>query len=131
MDFTFDLSQTPVIGRKYIAKGSTGPNSLASMNLTPEKSGSTAGSGPSSVSGTVSSVGLLMGEDMGPSSVSSVGTEESGEAIAPESVLCHSPRRSMSLSPADNTNISGWKRPWMSQVIYLYLHPYLLFIQYF
>ena len=27
-----------------------------------------------------------------------------------------SPRRSPSLSPADNNAISGWKRPWMSQV---------------
>lgn len=28
----------------------------------------------------------------------------------------NSPRRSLSLSPADNGPISGWKRPWMSQV---------------
>lgn len=27
-----------------------------------------------------------------------------------------SPRRSLSLSPADSNAISGWKRPWMSQV---------------
>lgn len=27
-----------------------------------------------------------------------------------------SPRRSVSLSPADNGPTSGWKRPWMSQV---------------
>lgn len=30
------------------------------------------------------------------------------------------PRRSLSLSPADNNAISGWKRPWMSQVLLFY-----------
>lgn len=56
MEFTFDLSQTPVIGRRFI----------------PGK------------------------EDKGGQNVS--------------------PRRSVSLSPADSGNIAGWKRPWMCQV---------------
>ena len=56
MDFTFDLSQTPVIGKQWL---------IRQVN---EEKNST------------------------------------------------SPRRSMSLSPADNGPISGWKRPWMSQV---------------
>lgn len=58
MDFTFDLSQTPVIGRRFLNKS----------------------------------------EDNNP----------------PKTVL--SPRRSCSLSPADTAPLSGWKRPWMSQV---------------
>nr|CAD7437486.1 unnamed protein product [Timema bartmani] len=57
MDFTFDLSQTPVIGRRYLVK---------------EDEKSSVGGG--------------------------------------------SPRRSVSLSPADNASIAGWKRPWMSQL---------------
>jgi hypothetical protein len=59
MDFTFDLSQTPVIGRRFLVKA--------------DEKGTNGGSAAS-------------------------------------------PRRSMSLSPADNASIAGWKRPWMSQV---------------
>ena len=56
MDFTFDLSQTPVIGKRWLIR--------------------------------------LVGEEKN----------------------LNSPRRSLSLSPADSNAISGWKRPWMSQV---------------
>ncbi|XP_046667613.1 protein furry isoform X2 [Homalodisca vitripennis] len=56
MDFTFDLSQTPLIERKNLS-GRTEKSSLASA----------------------------------------------------------SPRRSVSLSPADSASVSGWKRPWMCQ----------------
>ena len=56
MDFTFDLSQTPVIGKRWLAR--------------------------------------QVNDDKGSAS----------------------PRRSNSLSPADNGPITGWKRPWMSQV---------------
>lgn len=59
MDFTFDLSQTPVIGRRFLNKN-----------------------------------------------------DENGVA----SKTAASPRRSCSLSPADTAPLSGWKRPWMSQV---------------
>lgn len=58
MEFTFDLSQTPVIGRRFLNK--------------PEE----------------------------PTSTKTVIT----------------PRRSCSISPADATLSSGWKRPWMCQV---------------
>ncbi|XP_069669911.1 protein furry isoform X4 [Periplaneta americana] len=58
MEFTFDLSQTPVIGRRFLQKA-----------------------------------------------------DEKGPNIGSAS----SPRRSVSLSPADNASIAGWKRPWMSQ----------------
>uniref|UniRef100_A0A1S4MZI1 Uncharacterized protein n=1 Tax=Pediculus humanus subsp. corporis TaxID=121224 RepID=A0A1S4MZI1_PEDHC len=53
MEFTFDLSQTPVIGRRFI------PRKEEKSNV--------------------------------------------------------SPRRSVSLSPADGGNVTGWKRPWMCQ----------------
>lgn len=56
MDFTFDLSQTPVIGRRWLIR--------------------------------------------------QIGEEKNS----------NSPRRSLSLSPGDNNAISGWKKPWMSQV---------------
>ncbi|XP_050360711.1 protein furry isoform X2 [Nymphalis io] len=95
MDFTFDLSQTPVIGRKYLPKSgshpATGPSSLSNASsVTPDKG--------SSMTGSASTV---------------VGAEMScANATQPHSAA--SPRRSLSLSPADAL-ASGWKRPWMSQ----------------
>lgn len=63
MEFTFDVSQTPVIGRRFFSK-----------------------------------------------------TEE-GTSLNP----VVTPRRSCSLSPADVLPQTGWKRPWMSQVIFMLL----------
>jgi hypothetical protein len=71
MDFTFDLSQTPVIGRRFLVKA----------------------------------------DEKGPNGGSA-----------------SSPRRSLSLSPADSASIAGWKRPWMSQVhsfCMMILHDYV------
>ncbi|XP_050682985.1 protein furry [Leptidea sinapis] len=94
MDFTFDLSQTPVIGRKYLPKGgtqtSTGAGPLSNVSSTPEKGSSSA---------SVSTV---------------VGQETNQPSSAPPPHNAASPRRSLSLSPAD-AMASGWKRPWMSQ----------------
>ncbi|XP_053624606.1 protein furry isoform X2 [Plodia interpunctella] len=98
MDFTFDLSQTPVIGRKYLPKAgsqpATGPSSLSNASsTTPDK-----GSGSStSQSGSVSTVVC-----------------PEGGVIASQPQSAASPRRSLSLSPADAL-AAGWKRPWMSQ----------------
>lgn len=66
MDFSFDISQTPLIGRRILLKSETG---------------ATHG---------------------GRNEHQHVGT-------------LGSPRRSASLSPADAAQMSGWKRPWMSQ----------------
>ncbi|XP_075990404.1 microtubule binding protein furry isoform X10 [Anticarsia gemmatalis] len=98
MDFTFDLSQTPVIGRKYLPKtGSqpaTGPSSLSNASTsTPDKGSSTSQSGSAST---------VVGQE----------TTAGNNATQPQSAT--SPRRSLSLSPADAL-ASGWKRPWMSQ----------------
>lgn len=70
MEFTFDLSQTPVIGRRLLAK------------------------------------------------------QEDG-GLAPKPVA--SPRRSCSLSPADTSPLSGWKRPWMSQVFVIQYYFLLIY----
>ncbi|CAH2001764.1 unnamed protein product [Acanthoscelides obtectus] len=64
MEFTFDMSQTPVIGRKYLHQ--KGDKDKA---------------------------------------------DEAGAAKA----AAATPRRSCSISPADGSPLSGWKRPWMSQ----------------
>ncbi|XP_068619983.1 protein furry isoform X2 [Battus philenor] len=99
MDFTFDLSQTPVIGRKYLPKSgsqpATGPSSLSNASTATQDKGSSSSGSASTV------VGPESGERGG-----------SGGATQPQNAA--SPRRSLSLSPADAL-ASGWKRPWMSQ----------------
>ncbi|XP_013162097.1 PREDICTED: protein furry isoform X3 [Papilio xuthus] len=102
MDFTFDLSQTPVIGRKYLPKSGsqppTGPSSLSNASsTTPDKGSSTSGSASTVV---------------GPESGGRCAGAGSSAGAGPHSAA--SPRRSLSLSPADAL-ASGWKRPWMSQ----------------
>ncbi|CAH2036135.1 unnamed protein product, partial [Iphiclides podalirius] len=97
MDFTFDLSQTPVIGRKYLPKGgsqpATGPSSLSNASsATPDRGSSSSGS-----------ASTVVGQGAG-----------GPPAAAGHPQSAASPRRSLSLSPADAL-ASGWKRPWMSQ----------------
>ncbi|KAM3968522.1 microtubule binding protein furry [Aphomia sociella] len=115
MDFTFDLSQTPVIGRKYLPKAgsqpATGPNSLSNAStVTPDKGSCMSGSASGSVSASASASGSVSGSVSG--SASTVVGAEGGAGALPQSAA--SPRRSLSLSPADAL-ASGWKRPWMSQ----------------
>lgn len=97
MEFTFDLSQTPVIGRKYLPKGGSASSSQAPT-------------GPSSLS----SASTVTVEKCSTSTSTMIG----GESNGPGSTIIQnapSPRRSLSLSPADAAVVSGWKRPWMSQ----------------
>ncbi|KAL4704296.1 hypothetical protein ACJJTC_012872 [Scirpophaga incertulas] len=104
MDFTFDLSQTPVIGRRYLPKGAnppTGPSSLSNTSTSTPDKGSSA-----SPSGSVSTV-------VGAGSLAGPSGQASGAGIS-QAPNAASPRRSLSLSPADAL-ASGWKRPWMSQ----------------
>ncbi|XP_041767815.1 protein furry isoform X4 [Anopheles merus] len=89
MEFSFDVSQTPLIGRKLLLKSDHDT------------------SAPSGVGG-----GTQMGGKgfNGSSNVTGSGAHYGGHAGTP-----NSPRRSASLSPADTAPLSGWKRPWMSQ----------------
>ncbi|XP_045542043.1 protein furry-like [Papilio machaon] len=105
MDFTFDLSQTPVIGRKYLPKSGsqppTGPSSLSNASsTTPDKGSSTSGS-----------ASTVVGPESG-GRCAGAGSSVAGAGAGAHSAA--SPRRSLSLSPADAL-ASGWKRPWMSQ----------------
>ncbi|KAI5637016.1 protein furry [Phthorimaea operculella] len=99
MDFTFDLSQTPVIGRKYLPKAggsqpASQPSSLSNASTTTLDKGSST-----SQSGSASTV---------------VGGTEAATNNACQPLSAASPRRSLSLSPADAL-AAGWKRPWMCQ----------------
>uniref|UniRef100_A0A182QIV4 Cell morphogenesis protein N-terminal domain-containing protein n=1 Tax=Anopheles farauti TaxID=69004 RepID=A0A182QIV4_9DIPT len=87
MEFSFDVSQTPLIGRKLLLKSDHDTNVA-----------------------TVVSGAQMGGKNFnGSSNVTGSGAHY-GHAGTP-----NSPRRSASLSPADTAPLSGWKRPWMSQ----------------
>ncbi len=164
MEFTFDLSQTPVIGRRSTSSGTvyavssasaassrTGgrvsllfnnpPPSAASTvtastlggissipedrdSLVSSSAASTLGAAAGSAAaalgggGSVSSVTMTLG---GAGAVG-VGPGGKGRSPWPQQLgggpdgACMSPRRSMSLAAADAGAVSGWRRPWMSQV---------------
>uniref|UniRef100_A0A2C9GWQ8 Protein furry n=1 Tax=Anopheles funestus TaxID=62324 RepID=A0A2C9GWQ8_ANOFN len=85
MEFSFDVSQTPLIGRKLLLKSDNETNTSSGAQI-----GAKGFNGSSNVTGG--------------------GGGHYGHAGTP-----NSPRRSASLSPADTAPLSGWKRPWMSQ----------------
>ncbi|XP_049295872.1 protein furry isoform X4 [Anopheles funestus] len=85
MEFSFDVSQTPLIGRKLLLKSDNETNTTSGAQI-----GAKGFNGSSNVTGG--------------------GGGHYGHAGTP-----NSPRRSASLSPADTAPLSGWKRPWMSQ----------------
>ena len=87
MEFSFDVSQTPLIGRKILLKSEGDSSAAAALNSS--KNGPGGGGG----------------------GVGAGNVAHYGHAGTP-----NSPRRSASLSPADTAPLSGWKRPWMSQV---------------
>lgn len=85
MDFTFDVAQTPLIGRRILLKSETG--SIQNLN----RNNSNYNNSNNGQNFHVSSHNHNI-----------TGTP-------------NSPRRSASLSPADTAPLSGWKRPWLSQ----------------
>ncbi|XP_049542885.1 protein furry isoform X2 [Anopheles darlingi] len=95
MEFSFDVSQTPLIGRKLLMKS--------------DNDGNTGGAGGGSGHGAGVGTQAVTKAYNGSSNVTGAGTHY-GHAGTP-----NSPRRSASLSPADTAPLSGWKRPWMSQ----------------
>lgn len=100
MEFTFDVSQTPLIGRRILLK--TGDNAT----------GSNANS-------NIASTGNQLAQSQMRSNVcnngSHVNQQSSGAHNNSNVGTPNSPRRSASLSPADTAPLSGWKRPWMCQ----------------
>ena len=87
MEFTYDLSQTPVIGRRHTNDKADSRDSSTSRPREPFSSAAAETE----------------------SKTQSKDEKTSGGGTS-------SPRRSVSLSSADSSSISGWKRPWLSQV---------------
>jgi hypothetical protein len=113
MEFTFDLSQTPVISRRT-------PHSVSSTRSSAYGPYSSA-SGGGGVASSLASTSLSSATGIGASGASderdSMGSSRKEAIVGAESAPCLSPKRSLSLTTADSASFSGWKRPWMSQVI--------------
>lgn len=127
MEFTFDVSQTPLIGRRILLKTDDNPaitggnnSSNASTNTTVTAASSAtvlnnAGVGVSGAVGAQSrNISNMTATAQGNYNTSTGGAhlqQHNNSAVGTP----NSPRRSASLSPADSASLSGWKRPWMSQ----------------
>ena len=90
MEFTFDLSQTPVISRRSHVRPTVSTTTSSTLTASTLAGLSSLGSEIEKKSSTIKA------------------SEGNGH--------CLSPRRSLSLSANDSAAFSGWKRPWMSQV---------------
>lgn len=104
MEFTFDVSQTPLIGRRILLKTEDNTTSAASSaQPTSVAANAPNPSNPNQMRSSVYNNGSHLHQQASSAHNSSnVGTP-------------NSPRRSASLSPADTAPLSGWKRPWMCQ----------------
>ncbi|XP_075160591.1 microtubule binding protein furry isoform X3 [Haematobia irritans] len=114
MEFTFDVSQTPLIGRRILLK--TDDNHGGSVSTSTAAGGN---NNPSSSSSSNTNTGNTTQNPM-----KSAYNSNNGSSHLPQQSSMHgnsnvgtpnSPRRSASLSPADTAPLSGWKRPWMCQ----------------
>ncbi|XP_030386037.1 protein furry isoform X4 [Scaptodrosophila lebanonensis] len=125
MEFTFDVSQTPLIGRRILLKTedpasaapTTGSSSLNSTltNATTVTNATVL----HAITPAQQASGQL--QQRSHSNVAAIAASAAQQQQPPHgggnSVVGtpNSPRRSASLSPADTVPLSGWKRPWMSQ----------------
>ncbi|XP_045105728.1 protein furry-like isoform X4 [Portunus trituberculatus] len=98
MEFTFDVTQTPIVGRRFL-RGGAGPGiSIGQISA-----------GSSTVSSATSDSLREREQDVASSEGgTSLGVEPGGPGSA-------SPHRSLSLSAADTSHLAGWKTPWLSQ----------------
>lgn len=109
MEFTFDVSQTPIIGRRILLKS----DNEVSSGLNSKSSTSSSNIGKDNNKTNNGNSNINIPSSNATESTSSLnGNKPSGNQL---SGTPNSPRRSASLSPADSVPISGWKRPWMSQ----------------
>nr|XP_040568440.1 LOW QUALITY PROTEIN: protein furry-like [Lepeophtheirus salmonis] len=132
MEFTFDLSQTPIIGRRQ-ANTQSGNRSLHNFGTTKSSASSSyfASFTGSVISATSSAPGgTLSSVHMSNTKESSLRSNFSRSSILGQDSMLNlneigtnggsssstmSPRRSLSMSVADSSSFSGWKRPWLSQ----------------
>lgn len=119
MEFTFDVSQTPLIGRRILLK--TDDNTTAgsgvggSNNSGSNNPNSTSANNNNSGANNAAQNQMKSGNAYGNNGSSHLHQQSSSMHNSSNVGTPNSPRRSASLSPADTAPLSGWKRPWMCQ----------------
>lgn len=131
MEFTFDVSQTPLIGRRILLKtddnptiigGTNSSNASTNTTVTTASSATVLNNAAGGVAGVVGAQSRNVGNmnaagqgggqgNFNTSTGAGAHLQHNNSAVGTP----NSPRRSASLSPADSASLSGWKRPWMSQ----------------
>ncbi|KAG0718123.1 Protein furry [Chionoecetes opilio] len=97
MEFTFDVTQTPIVGRRFLRGGlGLGQGMVGQISA-----------GSSTVSSATSDSLREREQD--------VASSEGGTSLLVEGPGTASPRPSLSLSAADTSHLAGWKTPWLSQ----------------
>ncbi len=126
MEFTFDLSQTPVIARKQKPSSSSGfnyANTATSSSYAPSSAASSMYGSYSLASTATLTSAMAAAADMsdkesiGRGTITGSTVRDGDSVIAAQVTATMSPRRSLSLAIADSAAFSGWKRPWMCQVL--------------
>ncbi|XP_046808225.1 protein furry isoform X3 [Lucilia cuprina] len=105
MEFTFDVSQTPLIGRRILLKTE---DNAAGSNVNPNSGSNNAAN--QTAQNQMRSNNYNNGSHLHQQPSVGHNNNNSSNVGTP-----NSPRRSASLSPADTAPLSGWKRPWMCQ----------------
>ena len=125
MEFTFDLSQTPVIGRRQ--RPSLSHHAVSSSTASSVYGSYSVASTATLTSAMAASVSENSDKDsIGRGTIT--GSTISNRNAADDVNSTLSPKRSLSLTNADSSAFSGWKRPWMSQVFFLKMDVYIPFI---
>ncbi|KAH8406857.1 hypothetical protein KR222_008787, partial [Zaprionus bogoriensis] len=126
MEFTFDVSQTPLIGRRILLKSEdplVGVGSAASVTANSSLNSTLTNATTVTVAPAQQGSAQLQ-QQRAHSNVAAIAAsaqqlqqQQQQHTVGLGSMVGtpNSPRRSASLSPADTVPLSGWKRPWMSQ----------------
>lgn len=124
MEFTFDVSQTPLIGRRILLKSEEPVSGSAASATGSSSLNSTLTNATTVTVAPAQQVSAQLQQQRAHSNVAAIAAsavaaqqQQQQHGIGLGSVVGtpNSPRRSASLSPADTVPLSGWKRPWMSQ----------------
>ena len=146
MEFTFDLSQTPVIGRRqrpasgsqhFSNYNSSVSSSAYAPSMTSSAYGSYSMASTATMTSAMAAASSTTNVSTGASGISSRDLKDLKDSILTRSLgggngnvrdigdgataSTLSPRRSFSITAADaSASTSGWKRPWMSQVCFFF-----------
>ena len=107
IEFSFDLNQTPIVGRKFIDRKESSLKVAAEKDE--KKSIDSTSASPAAVATTVTTATTAK-------SIKDESSSDNNSNVVVNEVLTScSPRRSLSYTHSFNENSSNWRRPWTSQ----------------